>query len=208
MPELWIPSGTGHSDFTERKSRFIGEARNVSSAEEARLRVKELRLEHPRSRHVAWAYVLGRDASLRGMSDAGEPRGTAGRPIMDPINGQHLTDILVTVIRYFGGVKLGTGGLTSAYGKCSQDALAAMPRVLLVERARVELETSYPVYEQSVRLIREAGGLIDKEVFESRVKITVDLPLTALDDFHLKLKDLSRGDADFEVVKKDTYRSS
>jgi len=208
MPELWIPSGTGHSDFTEKKSRFIGEAARIERADGARARIKQLRLEHPRSRHVAWAYVLGKDAALRGMSDDGEPRGTAGRPIMDPITGQHLTDILVTVVRYFGGVKLGTGGLTSAYGKSSQDALAVMPRVLLVERTRVELETSYPVYEQSVRLIREAGGLIDKEVFESRVKIIVDLPLAALDDFHLKLKDLSRGDADFEVIKNDIYRSS
>jgi len=200
MPELWIPSGTGHSDFTEKKSRFIGEAAGIESAEAARKRIKQLRLEHPRSRHVAWAYVLGRDAALRGMSDDGEPRGTAGRPIMDPVNGQHLTDILVTVVRYFGGVKLGTGGLTSAYGKSAQDALAAMPRVPLVERVRVELGMAYPVYEQASRLIREAGGKIAEEVFESRVKVSVDLPIAVLDDFHLRLKDLSRGDAEFEIV--------
>jgi uncharacterized YigZ family protein len=202
MPELWIPSGTGHSDFTERKSRFIGEAAGIDSAEAARRRVKQLRLEHPRSRHVAWAYVLGSDAALRGMSDDGEPRGTAGRPIMDPVKGQHLTDILVTVVRYFGGVKLGTGGLTSAYGKSSQDALAVMPRVPLVERVRVEIGMAYPVFEQSLRLIRESGGQIAEEIFECRVKVAVDLPVSALDDFHHKLKDLSRGDADFEIIDK------
>ncbi len=202
MPELWIPSGTGHSDFTVRKSRFIGEARKVSSADEARFRVKELRLEHPRSRHVAWAYILGNDGALRGMSDDGEPRGTAGRPIMDPIKGNSLTDTLVTVVRYFGGIKLGTGGLTSAYGKCSQEALAVMPRIRLVERIRVELGIEYSLYEPVVRLIRESGGRIVKELFESGVMVVVNLPVSMLEEFRRNVNNLSRGAVQFEVNKK------
>ncbi|RKX87171.1 MAG: hypothetical protein DRP70_09035 [Spirochaetes bacterium] len=208
MPELWIPSGTGHSDFTERKSRFIGEARKVSGAEEARLRIKKLRLEHPRSRHVAWAYILGKDAALKGMSDDGEPRGTAGRPIMDPIKGNSLTDTLVTVVRYFGGVKLGTGGLSSAYGKSSQESLAGMPRVRLIERIRVELGIEYSVYEQVVRLIREADGLIVQELFEFGVKVVVDLPVSMFEEFRRNVKDISRGAAQFEVNKKGESNES
>lgn len=202
MPELWIPSGTGHSDFTERKSRFIGEARKVSSADEARLRVKELRLVHPQSRHVAWAYILGNDGALRGMSDDGEPRGTAGRPIMDPIMGNSLTDTLVTVVRYFGGIKLGTGGLSSAYGKSSQEALAGMPRIRLVERTRVRLGIEYSLYEPVVRLIREAGGRIAYELFETGVDVVVDLPVSMLEEFRRNVNNLSRGAAQFKVNKK------
>ena len=201
MPELWIPSGTGEFDFTERKSRFIAEARKISGADEARVRVKELRLEHPRSRHVAWAYVLGKDAALKGMSDDGEPRGTAGRPIIDPICGNNLTFTLVTVVRYFGGVKLGTGGLTSAYGKSSREALARMPRIRLVERIRVEVGIEYALYERVHHLILEAGGIITEEQFESGVTIHIDFPVSGLEEFRRNVKDLSRGTAQFEVGK-------
>ena len=199
MPELWIPSGTGHSNLIKRKSRFIGESRMVKNVEAARMRVKELRLEHPRSSHAAWAYVLGTDAALRGMSDDGEPRGTAGRPIMDPIVGGGFTEILVTVVRYFGGVKLGTGGLTSAYGRCSQDALESMPRVLLIDRIRVELEVTYSLYEYTVRLAGELGGLIVEERFDTTVRLSVDVPVSALEDFRQGIIDASRGAAYFET---------
>jgi putative IMPACT (imprinted ancient) family translation regulator len=80
--------GNGPIGFFREESRFLGEARPAKSAEEARRRIKELREEHPRARHVAWAYVLGGDAALKGMSDDGEPRGTAGRPILDLIAGE------------------------------------------------------------------------------------------------------------------------
>lgn len=199
MPELWIPSGTGLSDFTERKSRFIGEARKVSNVEDARSRIKGLRLEHPRSRHVAWAYVLGTDAALRGMSDDGEPRGTAGRPIMDPIAGNRLTDTLVTVVRYFGGVKLGTGGLTSAYGRSCREALGAMSRIPLVEMKRVVLGIEYPIYESLIRLLNDSGGVVVDEVFDAKIGVTVDLPVLELDDFRRKLTDVSRGAADIRI---------
>ena len=171
----------------------------MRSAEAARMRVKELRLEHPRSRHVAWAYVLGKDAALRGMSDDGEPRGTAGRPIMNPIVGGGLTETLVTVVRYFGGVKLGTGGLTSAYGRCCQDALELMPKVLLIERIRVELGVEYSLYEYTVRLAEEVGGLIDEEIFDTTIRLSIDVPVSALEDFRRSMIDASRGTVYFKT---------
>lgn len=196
MPDLWIPSGTGISDFTERKSRFIGEACMVQNAEGARARVKKLKDEHPRSRHVAWAYVLGSDGSDRGLSDDGEPHGTAGRPIMDPIIGAGLTNTLVIVVRYFGGVKLGTGGLTSAYGRSSKDALAVMPRARLIERTRIEIEVSYSLYEFAVRLSEELGVVIDSERFDSTVTMELEVPDTQMDRFSHKIRDASSGSVD------------
>jgi uncharacterized YigZ family protein len=193
MPELLIPSGVGHSDFIESKSRFIGEARRVGNAAAARVSIKKLKLEHPRSSHVAWAYVLGNDAALRGMSDDGEPRGTAGRPILDPIAGSGLTNTLVTVVRYFGGVKLGTGGLSSAYGRASQEALGAMPRVILVERVRIEMVMEYSLYEYSVRLLGKIRGKIVEENFDSTVRLAAEIPVPALDEFRRKMRDASNG---------------
>ncbi len=206
MPELWIPSGTGHSDFIVRKSRFIGEARKVNGSEAARNRVKELRQEHSRAGHVAWAYVLGKDAALKGLSDAGEPRGTAGRPIIDPITGGNLTDTLVTVVRYFGGVKLGTGGLTSAYGRSSRGALAAMPRILLIERVRVELDIKYPIYENIIRLTKEANGLVLEEKFESSIALVVNIPISSLEYFRQKVGDAGSGAAGFEVSRNEAEK--
>lgn len=171
-------------------------AGRVENADEARARVKFLKMEHPRSRHVAWAYVLGPDGSLRGLSDDGEPHGTAGRPIMDPIVGAGLTNTLVTVVRFFGGVKLGTGGLTSAYGRSSKDALAAMPRVRLIERTRIEIGVGYSLYEYTVRLSKEVGAVINTERFDSMVTMEIDIPDMQLEEFSRKIRDASSGDVE------------
>jgi uncharacterized YigZ family protein len=193
MPELWIPSGTGRAEFIERKSRFIGEGCRVDTPEGARARIKELKLQHPRSRHVAWAYVLGTDRGLRGLSDDGEPRGTAGRPIIDPIIGAGLTNTLVTVVRYFGGVKLGTGGLTSAYGRAGKEALAAMPVIRLIVRKRIELKLDYSLYDYVLRLSKEAEAVIINVKFDSAVTVELDVPETQLDDFSRRIGDAGSG---------------
>jgi uncharacterized YigZ family protein len=199
MPGFHIPSGTGRSDFLEKKSRFIGEAAFAASPDEARERVSVLRSAHPRARHVAWAYVLGRDGALRGMSDDGEPRGTAGRPILDPIIGAGLTDTLVTVVRYFGGVKLGTGGLSAAYGRCSVEALNFMPRVPLILRKTVTVQVGYSVYEPLLRLLERSSGQVTKEDFGAEVRLVADIPEEGLEDFQNALGDASRGTAQIEI---------
>ena len=200
MPEIWVPTGIGRSDFTEKKSRFLGEARGVNSAEEAREIVTALREEHPRSRHVVWAYILGRDGSLKGMSDDGEPHGTAGRPVLDHIGGENLTGTLVTVVRYYGGVKLGTGGLCSAYGRSAGEALGAMSREPLIERSRVELGVEYSIYEPILRLLNQAGGRMLTEDFGAAVRLSLEIPTAGLDSFRLAVSDASRGAAFFKTL--------
>ena len=195
MPHRMVPTGVGRSEFIEKKSRFIGEARQVLSAAEAREIVSRLRVVHPRSRHVVWAYVLGGDGALKGLSDDGEPHGTAGKPVLDPIEGGGFTNTMVTVVRYFGGVKLGTGGLVSAYGRCSRDALQDMSCEELIPRTGVRLTIDYPLYESARRLVDDAGGRISGEDFGSGVEMEFDVPDTAWDALRQALTDLSRGTA-------------
>ncbi|MDF1567214.1 MAG: YigZ family protein [Spirochaetaceae bacterium] len=204
MPEIWMASGTGRSDFSEKKSRFLGEARPAKSADEARSRIKELREEHPRARHVAWAYVLGGDAALKGMSDDGEPRGTAGRPILDLIAGGRLTDTMVTVVRYFGGVKLGTGGLVSAYGRSASEALARMPRVRLVNWVRLVMDMEYSLHDRVKRLSAEAGGRCIDERFDTAVRIVIDIPEAVVEEFLRDVEDTGCGAVRVEIVGQPT----
>lgn len=199
MPEFYIPSGTGRSDFLEKKSRFIGEAVFADAPDKARERVGFLRSVHPRARHVAWAYVLGGDGALRGMSDDGEPRGTAGRPILDPIVGAGLTDTLVTVVRYFGGIKLGTGGLSAAYGRCSAEALISMPRTPLILRKTVLVHVGYSAYEPLLRLVERFSGRVTNEDFGAEIRLAAEIPVEELDDFRNALGDASRGTAQLEI---------
>lgn len=195
MPDIWVPTGVGHSDFTERKSRFHGDARKVISAADARRIVSESREEHPKSRHVVWAYVIGSDGALKGLSDDGEPHGTAGRPVLDPIIGDGLTNTMVTVVRYFGGIKLGTGGLVSAYGRCCREALDRMSREKLIPRTRLNLKLDYSFYEPVCRLTKEAGGRVDSEDFAAGVTMELDVPTAALEEYSQAVADTSRGSA-------------
>ena len=102
------------SEITERKSRFIGYAKRVTSEDEAKAFIKEISSLHPKANHVTFAYVLSNTAK---MNDDGEPKGTAGLPIYNVITRRNIQNIIVIVIRYFGGTKLGKGGLIRAYGK-------------------------------------------------------------------------------------------
>ncbi|PIE04582.1 MAG: YigZ family protein [Spirochaetales bacterium] len=201
--QLWVPSGRGESDFTEKKSRFIGAARRARTAEEARSIVAALREEHPRSRHVVWAYVLGADGVLKGMSDDGEPRGTAGRPVLDHITGAKLTDTLVTVVRYFGGIKLGTGGLCSAYGQAARQALEAMSREPLIERRQLRLGMEYSVYDTMLRLLERFEGRVVEDSFGENVSLRAEIPAGVLNDFLAAVENASRGAAAVELIEQE-----
>lgn len=118
-----IQDGTG--EITEKKSRFIGNAFYVESVEDAEKRIAELSKKYWDARHNCYAYVIGENSEISKCSDNGEPSGTAGKPILEVITGAGLTNTLIIVTRYFGGVLLGTGGLVRAYTQAAQAAIAA-----------------------------------------------------------------------------------
>ena len=121
MDEYLVPTGFGEDEFTEKKSRFIGRVWPVETEEEALEHIAAMKKQHYDATHNCWAYVI-KDGAVR-FSDDGEPGGTAGRPIFNVIDKKGLKNVLIAVVRYFGGVKLGAGGLVRAYTKCASGAV-------------------------------------------------------------------------------------
>ena len=133
--------GTG--EIVEKKSRFIGSSYIVESVEDAEKKIAEVSKKYWDARHNCYAYVIGKNSENTRCSDNGEPSGTAGKPILEVITGAGLTNTLVIVTRYFGGVLLGTGGLVRAYTQAAQAAIAASETGEMVYARQLTLEVAY-----------------------------------------------------------------
>ena len=133
-------------------------------------------------------------------SDDGEPSGTAGRPALAVLRGSDLGDIAVVVTRYFGGTKLGTGGLVRAYGEAVREALSVLPRARRIPSHTCIVALPYSVYEASRRLVESHGGTIIDTVFGARVTLTMQFPVDRLPGFQSGIQELSRGKTQVEIV--------
>ncbi len=146
----------GEAVFTEKRSRFLAFAHHVETAEEAKTIVAALKKKYYDARHVCWAYALGNDGGETRSNDDGEPSGTAGRPILGQLRSADVTQTLVAVVRYFGGVKLGTGGLVVAYKTAASLALEA---AVIEERSIEVLLKVFAPFEETDRCLRLARNL-------------------------------------------------
>ena len=133
----------GEDSFIEKKSEFIGYAKRVENEEDAKAFVTEIKNKHKQARHNCWAYVIGENMGIQRYSDDGEPQGTAGIPILEVMKKGEITDCAIVVTRYFGGILLGTGGLTRAYTKGASIALKAGGVVEKVNGVKVSLSLDY-----------------------------------------------------------------
>ena len=196
-----MPAGIVESEFTEKKSKFISLLYPVADDHEVKKILKTLRKEHPESRHVVWSYVLGDGGGLFGLSDDGEPHGTAGRPVLEVLKGSGLTYAALFVVRYFGGIKLGTGGLVSAYTRAAQDVIALSETIEKIDRCSVALSCSYSQYEgiKSVFMQRDLVEL--KEEFSDAVVLEGLLPCRELEECRREIMDLSNGSV--ELLEMD-----
>ena len=186
-----------------RNSRFIAEAFPVASADEARERLRLQKERYADATHVVHAFVTGPTGGTCGCSDDGEPSGTSGRPTLEVLKGSGITDILLTTTRYFGGVKLGTGGLVKAYTEAAQQVLANCRAVERVPQADFLLAVAYPHYEQARRLLLAAEADITAEDFAGEVTLSGRLRLGRADALRDALRDLTRGQAQLELLDED-----
>ncbi|AGX42150.1 YigZ family protein [Clostridium saccharobutylicum] len=145
MPYITIKN-LGEDRFEEKKSEFIGYAKRVQNEEEAKEFVNEIKSLHKQARHNCWAYVIGSNMNIQRYSDDGEPQGTAGIPILEVMKKSNVTDCAVVVTRYFGGVLLGTGGLTRAYIKGASIAIKAAGIVEKVSGLKLSFEIEYDLF--------------------------------------------------------------
>jgi uncharacterized YigZ family protein len=197
-----IPAKQIRRELDFANSRFIVTLAPVTCAEEARAFHARVRAEFPDASHNVPAFVIGGDNSvIEHCSDDGEPAGTAGRPALAVLRGSGLGDVAVVVTRYFGGTKLGTGGLVKAYTESVQAAVADVPRARRIPVHIALLALPYPLLEQVRRLVASHHGEITGEDFAADVTMTMCFPFEDLPRFQADLRELSAGKLQAEVVE-------
>lgn len=153
--------------FTEKKSKFISYAIPVQTVEDVKVEVEKYRKEYYDARHVCWAYMLGFDRAEFRSNDDGEPSGTAGKPILGQINSNELTDILIVVIRYFGGVKLGTSGLIVAYKEAAIEAIANAEIIEKTVDLDVSFQFEYPFMNDVMKIVKDLEPVILNQQYDT-----------------------------------------
>lgn len=152
--------------YTEKRSKFIAIALPVRTVEEVKMRLEEYQKKYYDARHVCYAYMLGHERKDFRANDNGEPSGTAGKPILGQINSNELTDVLVIVVRYFGGIKLGTSGLIVAYRTAAAEALAAAAFVERTVDDEMEVLFEYPFMNDVMRVVKEEEPTIVSQTYD------------------------------------------
>ncbi|MBI0330081.1 IMPACT family protein [Burkholderia plantarii] len=181
-----------------RKSRFIAHAIPVADRDAAMAELQHLRDAHPAATHVCWALLAGGQS---GMSDDGEPSGTAGRPILEVLRHHDLDGVLGAVIRYYGGVKLGAGGLVRAYTDAIAGALLGAQRVERIALARLAIEIGYPDEARVRRWIEQSGAELVDSAYGMTVRLVLRLPVTELAAARETLFDATQGRAGFPAFE-------
>jgi uncharacterized YigZ family protein len=177
-----------------RKSRFIAYAIPVADRDAAMRELRRLRDEHPAATHVCWALLAGGQS---GMSDDGEPSGTAGRPILEVLRHHDLDGVLAAVVRYYGGIKLGAGGLVRAYTDAIASALQHAERIERIPEARLVVEMGYADEARVRRWMEREQVTLVSSAYDVGVRLVMQLPATAVDAACAKLRDLTLGKATF-----------
>lgn len=177
-----------------RKSRFIAHALPVADRDAAMLALRRLREAYPGATHVCWALLAGGQS---GMSDDGEPSGTAGRPILEVLRHHDLDGVLAAVVRYYGGVKLGAGGLVRAYTDAIASALQSAARVERIALAQLSVEIGYPDEARVRRWIEQEGVELVESAYGMTVRLQLRMPTTLRDTARNALTDLTQGRAGF-----------
>jgi uncharacterized YigZ family protein len=192
----FVPAGPAQAELRASNSRFIASVAPSATVEAARAVIAGIRAKMPDASHHVYAYIIGHGATTTlGMSDDGEPAGTAGRPALAVLRGSGLGDITLVITRYFGGTLLGTGGLVRAYGDAAKAVLAVVPRAEKIERRTLELTLPYTAYEQARRLVVAHAGSILAEEFAADVTLRVLLPIAHVAGFTHEIQALTAGQA-------------
>jgi uncharacterized YigZ family protein len=199
-----IPAAETRVEHMAGNSRFIATIGPAFSVAEARAFIGRVRAEFADATHNVPAYVIGHGQStVAHCHDDGEPSGTAGRPMLAVLQGSGLGDVALVVTRYFGGTKLGTGGLVRAYGDAARAALAAVPRAEKVATVTAMVELPYPLLERVRLLVGAHDGKIIEETFAAAITLTARFRDTQYDAFAEALRELSHGAIDEVIVERN-----
>jgi uncharacterized YigZ family protein len=189
-----IPASNHRTEIVVGNSRFITTIGRAETAADAKSFIGAVRQEMPDASHHVYAFCAGYGNSVtEGMSDDGEPSGTAGPPVLAVLRGADIGDIVLIVTRYFGGTKLGTGGLVRAYTEAAQTGLSTLSTEAKIPRQTVGIEVPYSLYERVKLLIARYDGVIDDEQFAGEITLITTFPAHEVTAFNTDLVELSAG---------------
>ncbi len=202
MPRYRVPARIHRVEEVVQRSRFITTAARAPDADAAHAFVQTIRDEFPDATHHCWAFVAGPPGSTThiGMSDDGEPHGTAGKPMLTTLLHGGVGEIVVVCARWFGGVKLGTGGLSRSYSGGVKLVLESLTTEERVDRIRVEVTVGYAEVDALQRLMAGMEVVVEREEYGAAVRYVCAVPEPALAGFRRALGDLTRGGGDLREV--------
>jgi len=194
-PRYPIPAERFRCEIEVKHSRFIATVETVESAEAALDFVSQLKHEFPDATHNCWAYLIGPPGSTDriGLSDDGEPHGVAGKPMLTTIQHSGIGDIVVVVTRYFGGTKLGKGGMVKAYTQAVKTALDKLKTTEKIDWVELTVEAGYPLLDPIERLLPEFEVELLEKQFAEQIVMKLKLPEEHLEQLSTRLTDLSSG---------------
>ena len=181
----------GEGYITEKRSKFLAFAHHVENVEDVKRLVAEYRKKYYDARHVCWAYMLGHERTDFRANDDGEPSSTAGKPILGQINSLELTNVFVVVIRYFGGVLLGTSGLIIAYREAAAEALADSTIETRLIEEEISYTFTYPMMNDVMRIVKEMQPRIVSQSFNNTCEIRLAIRKSMAEALKTKLSKLS-----------------
>ena len=179
------------AELMVKNSRFRSELAYAETPDAAREIWRQRKNQYDNGGHIVYAFIVGEQGNIQSCSDDGEPSGTAGRPTLEVLKGSGLTNVILTTARWFGGTKLGTGGLVHAYTASAQAALENIRTRDLVPLRALDLTIPYALYEQAKRLLAATGFETKQEDFSTEIRIRGELTATALPELRTKLRVLS-----------------
>ena len=192
MTEYFVPTDSSETEFTEKRSRFIGHVWPVESEEEARSCIELMKKRYHDARHNCWCYRL-KEGGVERYSDDGEPQGTAGQPMLGVFQKEGVVNVCCVVTRYFGGVLLGAGGLVRAYTKSAKDALDAAGISVVRRWVEVTVPCPYALFERMKLEVEAIGGVLGDSEYAADVTVHALLPEGAVEEFSARVTELTAG---------------
>ncbi|MBB6716680.1 YigZ family protein [Clostridium gasigenes] len=195
----------GEDEFIEKKSRFIGYAKRCETEDEAKAFVAEIKSKHKQARHNCFAYTVGENMGIQRYSDDGEPQGTAGIPILEVMKKSNVTDCAIVVTRYYGGILLGTGGLTRAYTKGSSIALKAGGVVEKIDGARLSFHMEYDMLGKIQYICGQNLWHIEEVEYSDKVIVHVLAEENQIEEIEKKMIEVSSGKIETSKSEEGIY---
>ena len=190
MDHYFTIETTAVAEFKDRGSKFLAYSFPLKNVDDFKKHLQALKKEHPKAAHHCFAYRIGNDGNTFRVSDAGEPSGTAGKPILGQIDSKNLTSILIIVVRYFGGTLLGVPGLINAYKTAASLVLQCTPVVQKVVEMNYELQFNYTEMNDVMRIIKQFNCTIHKNEMQLFCKIEIGIPQNKRDEVVASFRDV------------------